>query len=58
VETKAIPLILVLIRSAISFRKRASDLEGIIVVVIGAGPVANDTTMEPSLLIPSDTETK
>ena len=58
VETKAIPLILVLTRSAISLRKRASDLDGITVVVIGVGPVANDTTIEPNLLEPSVTEMK
>lgn len=52
------PLILVLILSAVNFRKRDSVLEGIIVVVIGVGPVAKETTIEPSLLVPSDTETK
>ncbi len=52
------PFILVLIRSAVSFKKRASDLEGIMVVVIGVGPVAKDTTMDPNLLEPSVTETK
>jgi hypothetical protein len=58
VETKAMPLILVLIRSAISFRKRDSVFDGITVVVIGVGPVAKETTIEPILLVPSVTETK
>ena len=57
-ETTAMPLILVLIRSAVNFRKRDSDLDGIIVVVTAVGPVANETTMDPNLLIPSVTETK
>ncbi len=57
-ETIAIPLILVLMRSAINFKKRDSDFEGIIVVVIGDGPVAIDATIEPSRLSPSDTDTK
>jgi len=35
-----------------------SVLEGIIVVVIGVGPVAKETTIEPILLDPSVTETK
>jgi hypothetical protein len=52
------PFILVLIRSAVNFRKRDSDLDGIIVVVTAVGPVANETTMDPNLLIPSVTETK
>ena len=52
------PLILVLILSAVSFRNRDSVLEGIIVVVIGLGPVAIETTIEPILLEPSVTETK
>ena len=52
------PFILVLIRSATSLRKRDSDREGIIVVVIGVGPVAIEATMEPILLDPSATEIK
>ena len=31
---------------------------GIIVVVVGVGPVAKDTIMEPILSLPSVTETK
>ncbi len=52
------PCILVLIRSAINFKKRDSDFEGITVVVIGFCPVANETTIDPSLELPSVTETK
>lgn len=52
------PFILVLILSAVNFRNRVSYLDGIIVVVIGVGPVANETTIEPNLLDPSVTETK
>ena len=57
-ETNAIPLILVLIRSDTSLRNSDSDLDGIIVVVIGVGPLAIEATMEPILLDPSDTEMK
>ena len=52
------PRILVLIRSDTSFKKREVVLAGIIVVVIGVGPVAKEATMEPILLAPSVTETK
>jgi hypothetical protein len=58
VETSAIPLILVLICSDTSFKKIDSVLEGITVVVIGVGPVAKETTMDPILLDPSVTEIK
>ena len=54
----AIPFIRTLMRSATNFRKRDSVLEGIIVVVIGVGPVAKEITIEPILLEPSVTETK
>ena len=57
-ETTAIPFIRVLILSAINFRNKDSDLDGIIVVVIAVGPVANETTIDPNLLVPSVTETK
>ena len=57
-ETKAMPLIWVLIRSETSLRKRDSVLEGIIVVVMGVGPVAIEATMDPILLEPSATEIK
>ena len=57
-ETRVIPLMRVLILSETSFRKRDSDLDGIIVVVIGVGPVANETTIEPNLFDPSVTEMK
>jgi hypothetical protein len=52
------PLVLVLILSAVNFKKRDSVLAGITVVVTGVGPVANETTMDPNLVEPSDTETK
>lgn len=57
-ETMAIPLILVLMRSAISFKNSDPDLEGMMVVVTGVGPVAMEITMEPSLSPPSEIETK
>ena len=57
-ETNTIPCIRVLIRSAVSLRNNDSDFDGIIVVVIGVGPVAIDATIEPILLAPSVTETK
>jgi hypothetical protein len=57
-ETKATPLILVLIRSAISLRKRDSVLDGIIVVVMGDGPDDKEATIEPILFEPSVIETK
>ena len=44
--------------SAVSLRNNDSDFDGIIVVVIGVGPVAIDATIEPILLAPSVTETK
>jgi len=52
------PFILVLILSAVNFKNNDSVLDGIIVVVMAVGPVANETTMEPSLLEPSVIETK
>ena len=52
------PLILVLILSAVNFRNKDSVLDGIIVDVTDVGPVAKETTMEPSLLEPSVIETK
>jgi hypothetical protein len=52
------PFILVLILSAVNLRNIDSDLDGIIVVVIGVGPVAKDATIEPNLSLPSVTETK
>ena len=52
------PLILVLICSDTSFKKRDSVLEGMIVVVTGLGPVAKETTIDPILLDPSVTEIK
>ena len=52
------PLILVLILSAVNFRNRDSVLDGITVVVIGVGPVANETTIDPRLSEPSVIETK
>ena len=57
-DTMAIPFILVLILSAVSFKKRDSDFDGIIVVVTAAGPDAMETTIEPSFPAPSDTDTK
>ena len=52
------PLVLVLIFSAVNFKKRDSVLAGITVVVTGVGPVDNETTIDPNLSEPSDTETK
>ncbi len=52
------PFILVLIRSAINFKKRDSDLEGMTVVVMGFCPAVNETTIDPNLELPSVTETK
>jgi hypothetical protein len=52
------PFILVLIFSAVNFRNKDSDLDGITVVVTAVGPLANETTIDPSLLYPSVTETK
>jgi len=52
------PFILVLILSAVNFKNKDSVLDGIIVVVTGVGPVANETTIDPSLLEPSVIETK
>lgn len=57
-ETMAIPFILAHICSAVSFRKREPDFEGIMVVVIGAGPAAIEITIDPILSAPSETETK
>ena len=54
----AIPRILVLNFSAVSFRKRDSDLDGITVVVIGFCPTVSDTTIDPIFEVPSVTETK
>ncbi|GFN41088.1 MAG: hypothetical protein YK1312THETA_540003 [Marine Group I thaumarchaeote] len=52
------PLVLVLILSAVNFKKIDSVLAGITVVVTGVGPVDNETTIDPNLSEPSDTETK
>ena len=52
------PRTLLLILSAVSFRNRDSDLDGMTAVVIGTGPVAKEATKEPILLDPSDTDTK
>jgi len=44
--------------SAINFRKRDSDFDGITVVVIGFCPRVNETTIDPIFELPSVTETK
>ena len=48
----------VLIRSEINLKNKDSLLDGIIVVVVGVGPVAIDIVIEPILSLFSDTETK
>ena len=57
-ETMEMPFICVLILSAINFRKRDSNFDGITVVVTGEGPEAKETTIAPSLSDPSDIDTK
>ena len=52
------PRILELILSEINFKNSDSDLEGITVVVMGFWPVVKETTIDPSLELPSVTETK
>ena len=58
IETKAIPFILVLIRSETNRKNNDSFLDGTIVVVVGVGPVAKETVMEPILSLSSETDTK
>ena len=58
IETKAIPFILVLIRSETNRKNNDSFLDGITVVVVGVGPVAKETVMEPILSLSSETDTK
>ena len=52
------PLTRVLILSATSFRKMDSDLDGMMVVVIGMLFVVKEITIEPNLLEFSVTEIK
>ena len=58
VDTSAIPFILVLIRSETNLRNNDSFFDGIIVVVVGVGPVAKETVIEPILSSSSETDTK